>query len=254
MFFILSKTISFILMPIFWLFTLLFYAFFTKNEKNRKKIIKYFIILLFFFTNPFIINTLMLWWEVPPTPIKNIPNQKIAVVLTGITKFKIPNDRTYFDAGADRIIHALWLYKEKKVEKILITGGNISIFGDVKISEAKRLKDFLMIAGVADKDIILEENAKNTRENALFTKQILNKDFPNSSIILITSAFHLPRAKGCFDKIKVKNMGFSAGFYAQDWNEIGFYSFVPSEKALFWWYILIHEIVGYWTYFLMGYL
>ncbi|TAE47180.1 MAG: YdcF family protein [Cytophagales bacterium] len=254
MFFIFSKTISTLLMPIFWLLTILIFALWTKNENKRKKAIKIFLLLLIILTNPFIINSLLLMWEIPPTPLKDVKKHDIGIVLTGITRFKTPNDRTYFDTGADRIYHALVLYQQKKISKILITGGNIDIFGEIKKSEAERLKDFLTDAGVPKNDIILEINARNTKENAKNTKEIIEKNYPKSTSILITSAFHLRRAKGCFQKAGVSVTPFSAGFYTQDLSEMGTGSLIPSEKSLYLWYVLTHEILGYFVYWGIGYL
>ncbi len=254
MFFILSKTISTLLMPIFWLFGFLIFALWTKNEKKRKNLLRITFILLLFFTNPFIINSLLLLWEIPPMPLKDLKKHEIGIVLTGITRFREPNDRTYFDTGADRIYHALLLYKKKKIDKILITGGNVDIFGKIKKSEAERLKDFLLDANVPETDIILENQARNTRENAKNTAEIIQKKYQNASCLLITSAFHLRRSQGCFQKIGLRTTPFSAGFYAQDFSETGFYSIIPSEKSLFLWYVLTHEILGYITYWGIGYL
>lgn len=241
-------------MPIFWLLALLIFAIWTKNERKRKNVIKIIFIFLLFFTNPFIINSLLLFWEIPPTPLKDIKKHDIGIVLTGITRFKKPNDRTYFDTGADRIYHALLLYKSKKIDKILITGGNIDIFGKIKKSEAERLKEFLLDAGVPQTDIIIETQARNTRENAKNTAEIIQKKYPKASCILITSAFHLRRSQGCFEKIGLKVTPFSAGFYTKDFSEMDFYSIVPSEKSLFLWYVLTHEVLGFLTYWAVGYL
>src|SRR5687768_13835290 len=112
MFFILSKTLFYLLMPITWIMGILIFGIFTKSEKRRKKLLITATVLLIFFGNQFLINELFLWWEVPPTPIAQLEqNYDVGVVLTGITNIEQrPRDRVYFEKGADRIMHALQLY------------------------------------------------------------------------------------------------------------------------------------------------
>ena len=61
MFFILSKTIFYLAMPITWILGLLAYGIFSKNKKRAKKSLKISFILLLTFTNPFLQNEAMHW-------------------------------------------------------------------------------------------------------------------------------------------------------------------------------------------------
>jgi uncharacterized SAM-binding protein YcdF (DUF218 family) len=254
MFFIFSKTLSLFFMPIFWLFSLLTYVIFSRRKERKKKALYVFLGMFLLLSNPFISNLLLLYWETPPKAIKDLKSTDIGIVLTGITGFKEPNDRVYFYSHADRIWHALLLYKQGKIKKILITGGNIDIFGKEKESEATRLAVFLRTAEVPKEDIIIENKARNTKENAVFTAQIIKEKYPNASLTLITSGFHMARAKGCFEKVGLKFEVFSAGFYTENLKETSFHSFVPSEKSLYHNYIFFHEVLGYITYKILGYL
>src|SRR6478752_6259958 len=112
MFFILSKVLYYIVMPLTWLLAFFIYALFTKKESRRKKALLIGTLLLLFFTNPFISNEAWLLWEHPPTAINTLPTYDAAIVLTGITnQDKSPHDRIYTGKGADRILHPLQLYK-----------------------------------------------------------------------------------------------------------------------------------------------
>ncbi|MCU0447128.1 MAG: YdcF family protein [Microscillaceae bacterium] len=255
MFFILSKTISVIVMPIFWLMASFVYALWVRNPKRKQKALVFTFGLFLVLTNTFTVNSLLLLWEIPPTPLSDVKQDyAVGIVLTGITRnLKSPNDRVYLDAGADRIMHALWLYRQGKIKKILITGGTIDISGKVHTSEARLLAKILADAYVPAQDIILDEEAKNTRENALNAKKIIDRQFPQQKYLLITSAFHLRRAWGCFRQVGLAVSPFSAGFHTKDWDRTNLADFVPSEKALHLWYILVHEVVGYMVYWAMGY-
>src|SRR5690349_5438644 len=113
MFFILSKILFYLVMPLTWVLVLLIYAWRTKNERSRKKALVVATSLLIFFTNPFIANQAWLLWEYPPTPYKQLHTYDAAIILTGITsRDKSPHDRVYTNKGADRILQPLRLFKE----------------------------------------------------------------------------------------------------------------------------------------------
>ena len=253
MFFILSKILHFLLMPLTWVIGLLFGAVFSKNKKKRRHFLVDGLFILVIFSNPFLVNSTMKWWEEPPKNFSEIEKHDIGIVLTGITNLKkAPHDRTYFNKGADRIYHAVLLYKKKKINKILITGGNIA-FGKEGVSESATLKSFLLNSGIPERDIILENQAKNTRQNAIFTKNKLKSlNFQDKKFILITSAFHMKRAKACFDKVELKTTTFPTDFYSKDNNN--WESFFPSEKKLHHSAVLLHEWFGMATYKLFGYI
>lgn len=254
MFFILSKTLDFFLLPVIWLVALFLLAFFSKKPVRKKRFFLAAFLLFLLLSNPFLINLMFLAWEIQPKKISDIDPHDLGIVLTGITKHdKQPDDRIYFEEGADRIMHAFMLYKAGKVKKILITGATVDIYGNKKISEARRLGELLKSFGIPKKDIILEESARNTRENAVFTKKYLDKHQPGKTCLLITSGFHMRRSLACFRKIGLMPTPFSAGFYSYDLKYVTLKSFVPSEKSFYKSYILIREISGYLVYRLVGY-
>src|SRR5690606_9632247 len=137
----------------------------------------------------------------------------------------------------------------------LITGGQ-GLNPTNPYAEAALLANFMLIAGVPAKDIIIENKAVNTRENAVFTKSMLGDigfDF-NSNTLLITSAFHMKRSKGCFDKVEIPTVTFPVDYYASD-PQFTFKSLVqPSPDSLRMWHILIKEWVGLTAYRLAGYI
>lgn len=254
MFFILSKTLDFLLIPITWILIVFVHTLFIKNKKRKRKEYRVIFFMLLFFTNSLIINYFMLFWEKPPTPLDKVKKHDVGIVLTGTSNpYKSPKDRVYIAKGSDRILHALMLYRQGKIKKIIITGGVTTVFGRTLESEARQLARILRDAKVPEKDIILEEKAKNTYENAKFTAKILKKRFPKQKYILITSAFHLPRAEACFMKQNIKVTPFAVDFYTVDSSESwSFSSLIPDTQALHKWSVLTHEIAGYLIYKLTG--
>jgi uncharacterized SAM-binding protein YcdF (DUF218 family) len=254
MFFILSKTLYYVCMPIIWVMGALLYARITKDQRRSKRWLTIGIVLIFLFGNGFLSNEALLLWEIQPTPITHLQQSyDVAIVLTGITNStKQPRDRTYFEKGADRITHTLQLYKLGKVKKILISGGSGSLVGRGG-TEAGDLYDLLRVCGVPKQDIILETKSRNTRENALFSAEILNKFFPGKRYLLVTSAFHLRRAEGCFQKAGIQADIFSTDFQTGERSFTPDKWLIPSEWSFGKWSLLIHEIVGYLTYKALGY-
>jgi uncharacterized SAM-binding protein YcdF (DUF218 family) len=250
---ILSKSLFYLMMPLIWIIGLFAASLFLKNTKWKKRCLIGGFIALLFFTNTPLVNFLFQWYETKPTPIASLPVYEAGVVLTGIAHTEMePNDRVYYNRGADRILHAAQLYKEKKIKRIIITGGVGRIFTGTR-SEAGDLKKTLLLHEIPDSAIVLENNSFNTRENALFTKPLLDSLSIDSKVLLITSAYHMPRAKGCFAKVGISFDSFATDYYQNKWKWTPDFWLVPSEKALLGWHILIREWLGYATYRMMGY-
>lgn len=98
--------------------------------------------------------------------------------------------------SAERLTVAAWLARELPDAKIIHTGGQgVLISGQVSESEgASRLfQDF----GIAPDRILLEDASRNTWENAVLTKQLVNPQ-PGQNWLLVTSAYHMPRSIGVF--------------------------------------------------------
>jgi uncharacterized SAM-binding protein YcdF (DUF218 family) len=254
MFFILSKTLYYLMMPLIWVMGVLLLARFTRDERRRKRLLTVGVVLVWLLGNNFLVNEALLLWEIPPVPIASIEQPyDVAIVLTGITNStKQPRDRTYFEKGADRIMHALQLYKAGKVKKILITGGSGSLNGQ-EGTESGDLASFLRIAGVPDQDIILETQSRNTRENAVFSANILREHFAGQRYLLVTSAFHMRRSAGCFQKAGIRADVFSTDFYTFERSFTPDKWLLPNEGAFGKWGTLIHEMVGYLVYKMIGY-
>jgi uncharacterized SAM-binding protein YcdF (DUF218 family) len=253
MFFILSKILDFLLQPILWVLLFLALGLWWRNSKIRQRFLLIAFALLVFFTNPFLINEAWLAWEIPPTPLKNMPVYDAGILLTGVTHSdKSPHDRVYFNKGADRVLHTLLLYREGKIGKIIISGGSGAILKK-ESTEAAELRKTLLFSGVPDSVIIVEDKSRNTRENALFTRKLLELHPEIRKTILITSAFHLRRAEGCFRKAGLQPDIFATDFYSSDRKFTPDNLIIPQENALANWNRLLHEMAGYLMYKLLGY-
>lgn len=255
MFFYLSQFLSFLAMPLTLVLLILLTAAFFTPKSRGKKILWVGIGLLLLFSNPFLSNLSLITWEPAIKSFDEIPPTEIGIVLTGVTNMnKTTADRTFFGKGADRITHALQLYRMGKIKKILITGGQgLNPVNDY--SEAELLKRFLLMTGMPESDILIEEKSVNTRENAVFTKAYLEEQGIDTQqkFVLITSAFHLPRANGCFEKVGLQTIPFPVDYYSHDLKYDLPSLLYPRPEALVHWQILVREWIGLLVYSLVGY-
>lgn len=256
MFFYLSQFLSFLAMPLTIISLLIVIGAIYLRRKWGRRCLWAGIILLWFFSNQFIANQAMLAWEPEFKEFDEVKTHEYGIVLTGVTNLsKTAYDRTFFNKGADRITHALQLYRMGKIKKILITGGQ-GLNPVNPQSEAELLQRFLLMTGVPPEDILIEDKAKNTAQNAQFTKAFLeeNKIDTGQEFLLITSAFHMYRSKGCFDKVGLKTETFPTDYYSHD-VKFSFPSLVyPSPSSIENWHKLVKEWIGITVYKLVGYI
>lgn len=240
-------------MPMIWIIGILIYSLYTKDIKRKKAAVISATLLLLFFSNEYIVNKALLFWEEAPVPISDLQANYTAIVLTGVTESnKSPKDRIYYNKGADRVLHTLQLYKVHKIKSIIISGGAAVVIGK-QIPEAESLKNTFLTAAIPLNAMILETKSRNTRENALFTKKLIDSLGLKGPFLLVTSAFHMKRAKGCFKKAGIDVTAYPVDYYSTDGKFTPDYLIIPSERALSKWSLLIHEILGYSVYRMMGY-
>lgn len=105
------------------------------------------------------------------------------------------------------IITAVKLQKKVNVP-IIVSGGKVFKFNK---AEAPIMERFLMDLGISDDQIILEENSRDTFENAKYTKKVCEK-FGFKNPILITSAYHMKRSVLSFRKAGLEVIPFPSIF------------------------------------------
>ncbi len=242
-------------MPIGILCLLLLYAIYTKNRTKSKKVIISAFVFLYIFSNPLLINELLLWWEIPPTSISAVRTHDIGIILTGGTTNddKLPKENLFLGKTADRIAQAVELYKNSKIKKILISGGEISVLGKTQKKEVEEIAKYLIISGVPKDSIFMETHTRNTKENAENCSKILKKHFKNQTYLLVTSGFHLRRANACFEKVGIKADTFGANYLSHERNYLWF-NILPKEDYFAYSQLIFREIIGYCTYKAMGWI
>jgi uncharacterized SAM-binding protein YcdF (DUF218 family) len=256
LFFFLSKILLLFFSPGAWLMGLLGAALLARGTGPwRVRWLWAAAILLFVGGNTAVVNKALRYWEMPAVPLSALAPADAAVLLTGITvSGKKPLDRVYLTQGADRFTNALWLYRAGRVRRIIISGGLATLAPRPgEVPEAEALATLLKLAGVPARDILLEPRSHNTHENALFTKALLQQHPDIHSLVLVTSAFHERRALACFAKVGLHPAPFPADFRAINSAGTFDYWLLPSAEALSSLSKLVHEIMGYAIYRVVGY-
>ena len=255
MFFFLSKTLNYLTMPM-TIIVICFLAYvFLKNAKWKKRSLRVGLLLLLFFSNEFIANEFMHAWEIAATPFSKIPKHKLGIVLTGATNDKTdPNDRVYFNKGADRVYHTVQLYKLGLIERILISGGSGRLVGESR-PEADKFKDAMVLMGVPDSVILIENQTRNTFESAVEVKKMLaDFNYNDKECMLITSAFHMRRSMACYHKAGLNPTPFSTDFYSHQRDFYPDTLFIPQVEPIMLWHKLVKEWVGMLAYKIAGYI
>jgi uncharacterized SAM-binding protein YcdF (DUF218 family) len=115
--------------------------------------------------------------------------------------------------AAERMTAAVELARRYPNARIIFSGGEGTVlYGGNESEAALRLFEGL---GIAPGRVVTENKSRNTVENALFTREIA-KPKPGERWLLVTSAYHLPRAVGVFRKV-----GFAVEAYPVDWRTRG---------------------------------
>jgi uncharacterized SAM-binding protein YcdF (DUF218 family) len=98
--------------------------------------------------------------------------------------------------SAERLFAFVALARQHPEAKLVFTGGSASVVDtiDREADVARAVFDGL---GLAPGRVVFERDSRNTYENAVMSKQLVQPQ-PGERWALITSAYHMPRAVGCF--------------------------------------------------------
>lgn len=255
MFFLLSKIFYFLIKPYNWIIIGLCLALLTKNQWKRHKYLIRTLWVAFIFSNPLIFNIVAYLQEPPMKSMYEVAPSDIAIVLGGFTRTGLyrADDRYVASAANPRITTAIELYYLKKVKKILITSGDGAVFRRIEEPEADIVKQYLLRIGIPETDIIIENKSKNTRENAVFTKALIDEKYPTAKCILITSAFHMYRSNACFEKAGLPCILFPTDNKAERITNEPRTWLSPDPEYLLFWQFFIKEWIGIIVYKLVGY-
>jgi Uncharacterized conserved protein len=112
--------------------------------------------------------------------------------------------------SAERVLDTIALAHRYPKAKILISGGGGTVFGE-GAAEAPIIADFLTSIGIDAGRIVIEDRSRTTAENATFTRELIDPE-GGGRWLLVTSAWHMPRAIGVFRKVGLDVVAYPVDF------------------------------------------
>jgi uncharacterized SAM-binding protein YcdF (DUF218 family) len=132
--------------------------------------------------------------------------------------------------------------------KLVYTGGSGSLTRQ-KLKEADYVVDLYEVLGIPQERLILERESRNTWENAKFTMEMISPK-ADENWILVTSAFHMPRAVGAFRRVGWEMIPYPVDYKVQQ--KISFPSPLDFGSGLGGMSNAGHEWIGLIAYWLTG--
>lgn len=196
LFFPLSLCLEILLVGIFLLW-------FTRRQKAGKIIVSIGVVLLIALSYGTASEMLLrpLENKYPPlTDISAISDIKWVVVLSGghSPDPNLPVTGQLSDASLVRLAEGIRIHRELPQSKLILSGG--AVFST--ITEAKVMADVAIALGVDAKKLVLESEAKDTKDQARLIQNIVGEN----RFILVTSASHMPRSMALFQKKGMRPM------------------------------------------------
>ncbi len=251
----LSKILPIFVMPLSIVFVLALVAFLLRKNKRGTSAVflGLAIVVLWVSSMPIVAYKLGHNMEshFPPVAIENVKAGGCVIVLGGALGAAVaPRITVELSDAVDRVYKTAQLYKAGKAPLVIVTGGN-QPWSESGTAEAELIRDLLMEWGVPKDVIFMEGSSRNTRENAMYTKSII--DTTNcKSPLLVTSAAHMPRAVAAFMSVGVRVTPISTDIRVTDKKSLSVMDFIPDSKALALTSEAIREWVGQKVYALQG--
>lgn len=155
------------------------------------------------------------WQYLPQT---DYPKADAIVLLGGTMRaVQFPRQRPSLGDSADRILEAALLFEQGKAPRIHIAAGRLDWRGTLG-PEAPDVAAVLEELGVPASALILDEESRNTHENAVIARRML-EPLGVKRILLVTSALHMPRAVGLFRHEGFDVIAAPADIRAVAWSE-----------------------------------
>ena len=238
--FILSKILLVLIFPFTWVFALLVYAVITKKQKRKQMFLVITLATVYFFSAPFVVNIFSRIWDID----RQAPGAGTysSIILLGGFVSRDEAGNGHFNWATDRFSKATMLLEEGKATHLLFTGGNADINPD-GFTEASFVKTELKRLNIPDSSILLEDKARNTLENAAYSKVLLQKENLKPPYLLVTSAFHMRRALLIFKKAGMKVDPYPCNYLTK--KGVSYDDFLPNVGSFMQWNLYIKEVIGY---------
>lgn len=260
MFFFLSKVLDVLLTPLAWGLILIVLAVPWRRPrrratwKRRRLLGGLGLFVLWLFSTDFVSNALFHHLEHEATPTFRADKVYDAVVLLG----GVGDERIESDTGqislndnVERLVATHRLLADGRARYAILSGAASSV-AFAEHSEARILARQLVLWGISPSRLILEERARNTHENALYSREIaIDRGFAN--VVIVTSAFHMPRSIECFTAVDFPVDSFITDYRAHDVALNRAAELLPRVSSLLVSSEYFREVFGLWVYRVKGF-
>lgn len=222
----LNKILPVFVMPIMLLIYLLIYGVW---KKKRWPIYTVMVCLYVFSTPIFAENFFKIVEGTEPRQSPdNLSKAEAIVVLSGMVHQVKSTKGIYPEwTDPDRFFAGVQLYKAGKASKIFFTRSKLP-WDNTSLTEGDILKRFALENGVPDSAIVLTGNVANTADEAKAVVKLLGKW---KHIILVTSAYHMPRSKKIFETQDFIVQPFKVDYKVDQLNGISVKDFLPDADS-----------------------
>jgi uncharacterized SAM-binding protein YcdF (DUF218 family) len=130
-----------------------------------------------------------------------------------------PDGIVILGGGIDRILVGVKLARQYPRARIVFSGGNGNLIRTDDITEADYAEELLSGLGLDQSRLLFDRQARNTQENAEFSKAIAQPKL-GERWLLVTSAFHMPRSVAEFRKVDFAVEPYPVDSRKLDWPQI----------------------------------
>jgi uncharacterized SAM-binding protein YcdF (DUF218 family) len=183
-------------------------------------------------------------------PLHAMPAQIDGIIVPGgaiDVKASAAQEMPALNERADRMTAFAALARRYSRARLVFTGGNSDLIASGP-TEADVARSLFVAFGLDLRRITFEAKSRNTRENALFSKQLVHPGL-HEDWLLVTSAADMPRAIGCFRVVGWPVVAFPVDYHTQEWH-LGEIPGMASELRNLDW--AAHEWIGLIYYRLRG--
>ena len=190
----LSKILPLFVMPVSVVLLLIVLALLMTRTgwlKTAKGLLAAAVVLLWASATPFVAESLYraLEADYPPKPLADIPAGDCIVVLGGVVGPAVwPRVEVELNEGVDRVYKAAQLVRAGRGDMVIVSAGN-QPWSASQWTEADLIRDLLVEWGVSKEAVFLEGSSRNTWENAVYSKNLIDS-IHCGSVLLVTSAAH----------------------------------------------------------------
>ena len=198
---------------------------------NKKKVVYITLVVFYIISTPFFSKHFfkIVEGQYNSTPLVGINKADAIVVLGGTLKINEFRDQHNVEwSDADRFFGGIKLYQAKKSDLIVFTGAKMP-FSKTKLSEGEILKQYAIGYGVNPEDIFVTDVVFNTFEESEAVFDLIGE---KKNIILVTSAFHMKRAKALFEKKGFSVIAFKVDYKTTPAIKLNIFNILPNAGAL----------------------